>query len=203
MVTFNENTSKLLIDLQAATLVDALAKAETKNATDCLREFMTTKTFELLADPESYLCLESPAYVMDMLDAERAGDWERWLEGSHGKYQSRFVPASAYRQPLYATHNLTIEQFRKLDHERDILTFLEIGYEPYHLTGDKGVLDEIDEIVAEQLFAKYSELSVNADALTDENSRYAARACLKTRLQRKIGAFSLEILYFKEFSNTS
>jgi hypothetical protein len=25
-----------------------------------------------------------------------------------------------------------------------------LGYEPFHLTGDEGVLDEIDQIVAEQ-----------------------------------------------------
>jgi hypothetical protein len=31
-----------------------------------------------------------------------------------------------------------------------ILHFLEVGYEPFHLTGDEGVLDELDEIVAEQ-----------------------------------------------------
>ncbi|MDR1060085.1 MAG: DUF3791 domain-containing protein [Clostridiales bacterium] len=51
-------------------------------------------------------------------------------------------------------HNLTKEQFLELDRECDILRFLEIGYEPYHLTGDEGVLDEIDEIVDEQLAAK-------------------------------------------------
>jgi hypothetical protein len=51
-------------------------------------------------------------------------------------------------------HSLTKEQFLELDRECDILRFLEIGYGPYHLTGDEGVLDEIDEIVEEQLAAK-------------------------------------------------
>jgi hypothetical protein len=51
-------------------------------------------------------------------------------------------------------HNITIEQFRRQDHDYDILGFLEDGYEPYHLTGDEGVLDEIDAIVAEQQAAK-------------------------------------------------
>jgi len=32
----------------------------------------------------------------------------------------------------------------------DFLHLLEVGYEPFYLTGDEGVLDEIDEIVAEQ-----------------------------------------------------
>jgi len=47
-------------------------------------------------------------------------------------------------------HNLTPIQFVKRDKQYHILHFLEIGYEPFHLTGDEGVLDELDEIVAEQ-----------------------------------------------------
>jgi len=41
-------------------------------------------------------------------------------------------------------------QFVEIDKQYHILHFLEIGYEPFHLTGDEGVLDELDEIVAEQ-----------------------------------------------------
>lgn len=80
MVEFNENTCQALIDLQVVNLTETLAGREGKSKTDCLREFMASKTYELLAEPESYLCLESPAYVLDMLDAERSGDWDRWLE---------------------------------------------------------------------------------------------------------------------------
>ena len=47
-------------------------------------------------------------------------------------------------------HNLTIELFRQQDRDFDILGFLEEGFEPYHLTGDEGVLDEIDTIVGQQ-----------------------------------------------------
>jgi hypothetical protein len=47
-------------------------------------------------------------------------------------------------------HNLTPLQFLEVDNKHHILRLLEIGYEPFHLTGDEGVLDEIDEIVAEQ-----------------------------------------------------
>ncbi|MDR0382056.1 MAG: DUF3791 domain-containing protein [Oscillospiraceae bacterium] len=47
-------------------------------------------------------------------------------------------------------HNISIEQFRQRDEAYDILGLLEIGYEPFHLTGDEGVLDEIDKIIAEQ-----------------------------------------------------
>jgi len=41
-------------------------------------------------------------------------------------------------------------QFVERDMQYHILHLLEVGYEPFHLTGDEGVLDELDEIVAEQ-----------------------------------------------------
>ena len=47
-------------------------------------------------------------------------------------------------------HKLTPLQFVEIDKQYQILHFLEIGYEPFHLTGDEGVLDELDGIVAEQ-----------------------------------------------------
>ena len=42
--------------------------------------YMTTKTYELLSNPKSYLYLESAVYVEDMLNAELTGDWESWME---------------------------------------------------------------------------------------------------------------------------
>ena len=51
-----------------------------KEISDALRFFMATKTYELLANPKSYLYLESAPYVEDMLDAELSGDWDRWME---------------------------------------------------------------------------------------------------------------------------
>jgi len=47
-------------------------------------------------------------------------------------------------------HSLTPMQFVERDKQYRILHFLEIGYESFHLTGDEGVLDELDEIIAEQ-----------------------------------------------------
>jgi hypothetical protein len=41
---------------------------------------MATKTYDLLIESGSYLYLESAEYVLDMLDAELSGDWERWME---------------------------------------------------------------------------------------------------------------------------
>ena len=55
-------------------------------------------------------------------------------------------------------HHLTPLQFVEMDKKYRLLHFLEIGYEPFHLTGDEGVLDELDEIVEEQRAAQASDL---------------------------------------------
>jgi len=57
-------------------------------------------------------------------------------------------------------HNLTPMQFVEMDKQYHILHLLEVGYEPFHLTGDEGVLDELDEIVAEQQIAASSDVLV-------------------------------------------
>ena len=57
-------------------------------------------------------------------------------------------------------HNLTPMQFVEIDKQYHILHLLEVGYEPFHLTGDEGVLDELDEIVAEQQIAASSDVLV-------------------------------------------
>jgi hypothetical protein len=55
--------------------------------------------------------------------------------------------ARLYRQ----RHNMGIREFLDLDRKVDILGFIEIGYEPFHLTGDEGILDEVDAYCREQL----------------------------------------------------
>jgi hypothetical protein len=42
-------------------------------------------------------------------------------------------------------HNISIREFLELDRKMNILGYLEIGYEPFHLTGDEGILDEVDD----------------------------------------------------------
>jgi len=44
-------------------------------------------------------------------------------------------------------HGLTPDEFLSLNAKRDILGFLRLGYEPFHLTGDEGILDELDAYV--------------------------------------------------------
>jgi hypothetical protein len=38
-------------------------------------------------------------------------------------------------------------EFCELDRKFNILNFIEIGYEPFHLTGTQGVIDEIDDYI--------------------------------------------------------
>ena len=44
-------------------------------------------------------------------------------------------------------HNLKPADFVDLDRKYGILQFIEIGYEPFHLTGTQGVIDEIDDYI--------------------------------------------------------
>lgn len=76
----NEQRAEFMINLMTAKVSELLATQNGKTITDSMRDFMTTKTFLLLFNPNSYLYLESPEYIMDMLDAEYSGDIERFME---------------------------------------------------------------------------------------------------------------------------
>jgi hypothetical protein len=80
MKEVNDNIVEVCIESIAAQVADAHAKRRNISVTDALRLFMATKTYELLANPKSYMYLESASYVEDMLDAELSGDWESWME---------------------------------------------------------------------------------------------------------------------------
>jgi hypothetical protein len=43
--------------------------------------------------------------------------------------------------------NLKPSDFIELDRKYDILRFIEEGYEPFHLTGTQGVIDEVDDYI--------------------------------------------------------
>jgi hypothetical protein len=43
--------------------------------------------------------------------------------------------------------NLKPEDFTDLDQKYDILLFIENAYEPFHLTGTQGVIDEVEDYV--------------------------------------------------------
>ena len=76
----NDNVVEVCIESIAAQVADAYAETQNIPVTDAMRLFMTTKTYELLTNPKSYLYLEAAPYVEDMLNAELSGDWESWME---------------------------------------------------------------------------------------------------------------------------
>jgi hypothetical protein len=51
--------------------------------------------------------------------------------------------ANLYRK----AHQMTIDDFLKLDRRTDLLPFVADAYEPFHLTGDLGILEEVDDYV--------------------------------------------------------
>ena len=67
-------------DILATRLVQMVASRDKIDLTAALRKIMATLTYDLLLDPESYLYLESVEYILDMLDAEQRGDWDRWMD---------------------------------------------------------------------------------------------------------------------------
>jgi len=44
-------------------------------------------------------------------------------------------------------HKLSPKEFLNLDKKVDILGFINEGYDVFHLMGDKGILNEVDEYV--------------------------------------------------------
>lgn len=80
MIEVNDNIVDVCIDSLSAQVADRYAEKQNITVTDAMRLFMTTKTYELLLNPKSYLYLEAAQYVEVMLNAELSGDWESWME---------------------------------------------------------------------------------------------------------------------------
>jgi len=55
--------------------------------------------------------------------------------------------ANLYRN----AHNMSVSDFIKLDSKTDFLLFVADAYEPFHLTGDQGILEEVDDFVCKAL----------------------------------------------------
>ena len=49
-------------------------------------------------------------------------------------------------------HKLSAKKFLALDKKHRILEFIEEGYEPFHLMGNKGILDELNSFVFKKSF---------------------------------------------------
>jgi hypothetical protein len=80
MSEINDNIIEVCIESLAAQVADSYAEKRNIPVTDAVRIFMTTKTYELLSNPKSFLYLEAAPYVEDMLNSELSGDWESWME---------------------------------------------------------------------------------------------------------------------------
>jgi high-affinity K+ transport system ATPase subunit B len=76
----DENAVTFIVKVLTANVAEELARISGKSTTDALRDFMSTKTYNVLMNIDSGLYRESPAFVLDMVEAEQAGDWQRWLE---------------------------------------------------------------------------------------------------------------------------
>ncbi|MDR1328889.1 MAG: hypothetical protein LBK23_04740 [Oscillospiraceae bacterium] len=76
----DDNQITFIIKVLTANVAEELAQLSGKSTTDALRDFIATKTYNVLMKPDSQLYRESPAYVVDMVEAEQSGDWARWLE---------------------------------------------------------------------------------------------------------------------------
>jgi high-affinity K+ transport system ATPase subunit B len=79
-MNIEDNQVNFIKKVLTANVAEELAEISGKTATTALRDFMATKTFNVLMKPDTVLYRESPAYVVDMVEAEQSGDWERWLE---------------------------------------------------------------------------------------------------------------------------
>ena len=47
-------------------------------------------------------------------------------------------------------YNISLDEFNELNDKYAILEFIEEGYEPFHLMGNEGILEEIHEYIEEQ-----------------------------------------------------
>ena len=46
--------------------------------------------------------------------------------------------------------SISTEQFLELDEQYGIMRLLRIGYEAYHLTGEEGIAEDVEEYIREQ-----------------------------------------------------
>jgi hypothetical protein len=50
-------------------------------------------------------------------------------------------------QAYMRQNNLSPADFLELDRRYNILRFIEIGYEPFHLTGTQGIIEEVEDYI--------------------------------------------------------
>jgi hypothetical protein len=77
-VSIDPAKAQYCADIVATGVVSQYAKEKGLPPTEALRIIMETKTYDVLQDPESRLCFESAASILDMIHAEERGDWNEW-----------------------------------------------------------------------------------------------------------------------------
>ena len=83
--------------------------------------------------------------------------------------QSTLINPVAYLQAhivrlFMERHKLSHKEFLALNDQKDILGFLRLGYEPFHVTGDDGILEELDAYVPEAAITKAQKAFAGAAA---------------------------------------
>ena len=66
--------------LKIQAVVRVMSYQEKLSPEETLRRFMSSKTYDLLADNQSRLWSESEEYILDMLMSELNGDVAEWLK---------------------------------------------------------------------------------------------------------------------------
>jgi len=74
------NKAQYCADIVATAVVSQYAEAKGLTPLEALRIIMGTKTYAVLQEPESRLCFESAASILDLIFAEERGDWDEWLK---------------------------------------------------------------------------------------------------------------------------
>jgi len=84
-----------------------------------------------------------------MLNAELCGDNEQWLKYTRCVIWREIDPVAVMKTliaRLYRKrHNISISEFLDLDRKINIFGYIECCYEPFHLTGEEGILNELEE----------------------------------------------------------
>ncbi|GHU60810.1 hypothetical protein AGMMS49975_29900 [Clostridia bacterium] len=83
-----------------------------------------------------------------------------------------YLQVHIYRE-FIKRHNLSINEFLALDEKIHLLDLLREGYEPFHLTGTEGVLEEIDEYCKEHLAEIQKSFSDNSATMSTQTNSNA------------------------------
>ena len=79
-MAIDQQKAQYCADIVMTIIVPKYAHEHKISQIDALRENMATKTYTVLQDPESRLCFESAESILDLIRAEKQGNWDEWLK---------------------------------------------------------------------------------------------------------------------------